>query len=253
MSRIAHDGHPNQIAIAHDPVGRVEFYPARAGQIYLHPGVRRAAAHVSSCVGAGNVKVSADKARGQPQRAHRLHHKERVVAATAGAQMERLHGTLHALGVTRCVGKTVALNEPGHRFQHRDRLGRPFWIEEASGPGVNLMVGVRIMAFGGARQIRRFSGRITERVSGGVFLDRTVGLGALEMLDLNLAFDLQSGRRLAEGRYRDRVFEHVVQPPDRGWLRRDRKPGREYSQVVAVARPQHHAMLAKHDRPGVAI
>ena len=45
LGRVARDGHADQILAADQPIGRVELDPAGAGQVDLHPGVGRAAAH----------------------------------------------------------------------------------------------------------------------------------------------------------------------------------------------------------------
>src|SRR6202040_3330426 len=44
LTRVAHDRDADQVAIADDAVGRVEFDPAGAGKVDLEPGMRGAAA-----------------------------------------------------------------------------------------------------------------------------------------------------------------------------------------------------------------
>ena len=59
-------------------------------------------------------------------------------------------------------------------------------------------------------------------------------------------------RRL-EPRQRDAIAERVVDPVEMGRLGRDAKPRVDQPLVIAVARPEHHAVLAERDRPAVAV
>ena len=56
-----------------------------------------------------------------------------------------------------------------------------------------------------------------------------------------------------ELRHRDRIAENVMQPdqPRRGWF--DDQPSVEQTHVMAVARPQHGAMLPELHRPRVVV
>ena len=83
LARVAHDRDADQIVIADDAVGRVEFDPAGPGQVDLEPGMGGAAADPLAAPAFGDVEIAGDKTRGEPERAHRLHHQHREIAAAA--------------------------------------------------------------------------------------------------------------------------------------------------------------------------
>jgi hypothetical protein len=63
----------------------------------------------------------------------------------------------------------------------------------------------------------------------------------------NEALETQLRRPSCESRDRNAIVEHVVHPTQIDGLRRDPELGGEKLLVVAVARPQHHAVLAERD------
>ena len=72
------------------------------------------------------------------------------------------------------------------------------------------------------------------------------------MLDLDQALEAQLGGGLAEGDQRDRVREHVVDPAHLA-RRAEDQLRIQHPQIVAVARPEHRAVLVERHRPPVAI
>src|SRR5271166_358261 len=76
LSWIARDRHADKVAPANQAIGRIEFDPARARQINLAPGVRRAAPNpqILSVVIARHIDVARDEARGDAERAGGFHH-----------------------------------------------------------------------------------------------------------------------------------------------------------------------------------
>ena len=73
------------------------------------------------------------------------------------------------------------------------------------------------------------------------------------MIESDRAVEAQHVVPPLEARQRDAVAEHVVQPAQRDRLRLDDQPRLDQPLIVAVARPEHHAMLAERDRLAVAI
>ena len=60
-------------------------------------------------------------------------------------------------------------------------------------------------------------------------------------------------RVAAEIRDGDTIVEHVVDPVEPRGLRFDRQIRTEEPLIVAVARPEHHAVLTQSDRSGVGV
>src|SRR4029079_11164137 len=85
-------GDPDQVPISKDSVGRVYFQPAASRQVDLNPRVRGATALMVRAP--RTVNVPADEARSKTERAKRLDHEEREIAAAAGTQFKRLNRIL---------------------------------------------------------------------------------------------------------------------------------------------------------------
>src|SRR5689334_16606091 len=73
------------------------------------------------------------------------------------------------------------------------------------------------------------------------------------MVETDRALEPQFLSPAREAGDRDAIAEDVVDPAQLGWFWRDHEPRLEQLLVVAVARPEHHPMLAKRDRLLVGI
>ena len=73
------------------------------------------------------------------------------------------------------------------------------------------------------------------------------------MLQRHRAFEAQFGRGSLKSGDGDGVIERIVQPAQVARLRRDDQLGPDQPQVVAFARPEHHAMFAQADGLTVAV
>jgi hypothetical protein len=73
------------------------------------------------------------------------------------------------------------------------------------------------------------------------------------MVEANIAFEPQLLRPIVELRNGNAVTERVVQPAKIDRFRRDRERRFEKLLVIAVARPEHHAVRAERHRPVVSI
>src|SRR5271165_197656 len=97
LSSVSRHRDPNEISIADNAVGRVEFNPARSWQIDLTPRMRRAAAEMAlSRIATGDVEIAGDKAGGEAERPRGLHHQRRKIAAGAAPRRKRLQGSLRS-------------------------------------------------------------------------------------------------------------------------------------------------------------
>ena len=84
------------------------------------------------------------------------------------------------------------------------------------------------------------------------WLRRQLEIQAVRMLDREAADDLQLVRRPERLDQRDRIGVRVLDHPHVA-VGRDLEIGREHAQVVAVARTEHHPVLAERDRLAVAV
>ena len=120
-------------------------------------------------------------------------------------------------------------------------------FDELFGPAAHRGVGVGIVALDIARQVGRLFGEIGERQLPRIFLDRRQLGRQAEMFQADGAGQLQQLRRAVELGDGDRVAERVVDPAHLGG-RIDGQAGIEQAQIVAVARPEHQAMLTQRHR-----
>src|ERR1700730_3928128 len=86
LARVPGDRDPDQTVIADDAVGRIELGPAGTRQVNLEPGMGCVAADPIAASALGNMEVAGHKTAGEPERAHRLHHQHREIAAAAALQ-----------------------------------------------------------------------------------------------------------------------------------------------------------------------
>ena len=74
LARIARDRDANEIAIADDAVGGIEFDPAGTWEVGTNPGMGRAATDIAVVFIAVNEKITAAKPRRDAEAAQRFDH-----------------------------------------------------------------------------------------------------------------------------------------------------------------------------------
>ncbi len=141
----------------------------------------------------------------------------------------------------------------GHRRQQLARFAAPVETQELFGPAVDLVLGIEVLALDQPQQIGHVLGAIGERVAQRMLLDLKIESVARRVVEPDHAFKAQLLRPAGEPSDRDAVAEDIVHPTKRGGFGSDDQPGVEQPLVIAVARPQHHAVLAKGDRLLVAV
>jgi hypothetical protein len=197
------------------------------------------------------IEVAGDEPRREPHGARALHHQQRVVAASAAAGLQggrgRLGAGLEAHGVLQRF-----LDAPTHTRQHGERVGAVLSFEELLGPAAHRGVRVGIVALDIARKVGRLLGEIGERQLLGILLDRRQLGRQAEMLQPDGAGKLQQLGSALERREGNRVTERIVDPAHLG-RRLDRQSGVKQTKVVAVARPEHQAVLAQCHRCGILV
>ena len=243
------------LAGADDAVGGVELDPAGTGQVHLQPGMGVAAAMPLRVAGMGagrHVEVAGHEPGGQPKGAHRLHHQHRVIPAGAGFQAQGGARVLDAGLVPRLVGEAVA-DRLGHPDQHVDGLGAAVLVQELVCPAINHMPGIGQLPLHGPQQVRHLLRVIAERELPGIVGDHRGHGRCLDVLHLQHAVEHQRVVTLAEPRPGDRVAEHVHRPMQRCRRRVDGQHVRHQALVMAVARPEHHAVFPEGERVSVSV
>src|SRR5271169_6223660 len=125
--------------------------------------------------------------------------------------------------------------------------------QELPGPAIDLALRIEILPLDRAQQIGHFVGAVSERVSLRILLDLEVEGISRRVVETNYTLDAQLLRPSGEASDRNAITEDVVHPADIGGFRGDDELGVEQLLVVAVARPQHHAVLAERDRLLIAV
>ena len=141
----------------------------------------------------------------------------------------------------------------GHAGENVEGRRRPFAIEKIPRPGRQLAVGIAILRRDVLHEVGKLVVVVEERIE-----IRRIVRGQRELvggtvLDRDGGGEGQGFGALVEGRDRDAVAEHVVDPAQRHRLRHDVEAALEHAQVVTVARAQHDAVFAECHRKGIAI
>ena len=129
--------------------------------------------------------------------------------------------------------------------------------DEAACPCVDGAVRIRQLPFGEPRQVGNFLDRIGEgkqlggRVEAVDRQRRTIRMvGQVEARD-----DAQTLRPQRPGPFEkaDGIVKGVMRPPDTGGFRVDLEGGAMQAQIVAVVRPDHHAVAQQADRMAIGV
>src|SRR3954471_22598703 len=86
-----------------------------------------------------------------------------------------------------------------------------------------------------------------------VFLNPEVGSILRRVIETNDRLECQCPRRCREVDQGQAVAEHVVDPPDLGWTRRNLQSAIQQTLIKAVPRPEHQLMRAWPHRLPVAV
>ena len=141
----------------------------------------------------------------------------------------------------------------GHRGEQIRGHCPAITAQELSRPAVDLALWIEILPFDHAQQIRHLVGTIGERAPRRIFLDRKIEGVGRRVIEANETLEAQLRCPAGKAGNRHAIAKHVVHPADIGRFRSDREPGVEQLLIVAVARPQHHAVLAEGNRLLVAV
>ena len=133
---------------------------------------------------------------------------------------------------------------------HRRRRSRRR-CQEALDPGTDV-VG-RILARESVDEVGPFVIRIVKRESVRPALESIVGKRCLRLFEGDRALETKLGSRAVERCDGHRVVEDVVKPPKAGRPRRDVQPRADEPEIVALPRPEHHAMLAEAHRFRISV
>ena len=96
------------------------------------------------------------KARGDAEPAQRLDHEQRIIAAAAGAGLQRVERMLGALLVALAVRERLA-DAMRHAAQDVERRRRPLGVEKFSRPRRQLTIGIAILRRDELQQVGNFS------------------------------------------------------------------------------------------------
>src|SRR5450759_1967325 len=182
----------------------------------------------------------------------RLDHEQRIVAAGAGPGLQGVERMLGALLVPLAVAEGLA-DAVSHVAQDMEGRGRPFRIEKIPRPRRHLALGIAILRRDELHEVGKLLVVVEKRIE-----IRRIVRGQRELLgrivlDGRGVDERQGFGALVEGRDRDAVAEHVVDPAQRHRLRHNLENIRQHAQIMAVARTQHDAVFAERHRVRVAI
>ena len=118
-------------------------------------------------------------------------------------------------------------------------------------PEINCVIGV--FAVQGADKFGPVLRRIAEWERHGVGFELIVGQRCLGVLQRDRTVEAEAVGLAAEGCYRDRIVEHIMQPMQPRGLWKDDQLAPDQAQIVTLARAEHHAMFAQPNQPRIAI
>src|SRR5437868_2871493 len=104
-----------------------------------------------------------------------------------------------------------------------------------------------------AAKIGKILPGIPERIGLGTLLQRVFRDRTFKMFESHNTFETELARGSLKGSDRNGVVERVVEPTQTGRLRTNRESGSNEPEIVALAGPEHHSMLAQTHRFEVAI
>ena len=170
-----------------------------------------AAADPAAAAAFRHIQIAADKTGGEAERAHRLDHQHREIAAAAAAQLQRLDRVLDAAFLARDISQ-VAADRMGHRRQQLGRVAAPVMTQKLPGPAVDLVLGIEVLPLDQPQQIGHVLGAIAERVARRVLLDLKIERVGRRVIETDDALKAQLRGAPGEAGDRDAIAEHVVDP-----------------------------------------
>ena len=173
--------------------------------------------------------------------------KSRTAAAAAPKRLARALDTLLAPPQIH----ELFLDATRHRVEQGHRGCRSGRRQEARRPRTEV-VG-RILARQRADEIGPFVIRIAKGIGVRPDLECIVGQRRLYVLEGDRAVETKLGRRFVKGCDGHRIVEDVVKPPKVRRARQDIQLRADEPEIVTLARPKHHAMLAKSHRFRISV
>ena len=159
---------------------------------------------------------------------------------------------LHSSRLAPFVGEPF-LDRVGQRHQQMAGQRRRARRHELAHPAIEVAGGIAVEALHRPRDVGQFLRRVGKGKELRPRVDLAAGLVVDDALDREPVFDRQ--RRPSAGKRRDgdAIIERVVKPTEPPRLRVDVELRRQQPLIVAVARTHHHPVVAKLDRPRVAV
>ena len=144
------------------------------------------------------------------------------------------------------------LDATGHRMEQAHRRCRSRRrCQESLDPRIDV-VG-RILARESVDEVGPFVIRIVKRESVRAPLEGVVGKRGVYLFEGDRAVETKLGSRGVERGDGHRVVEDIVKPPKAGRPRHDVQLRADEPEIVALSRPEHHAMLAESYRFRVSV
>ena len=124
----------------------------------------------------------------------------------------------------------------------------PWRCQELVRPAIDLAGRVEILPLDRAQQVGLLLGAVGKRIRPRVILELKIERQHHRVVESDRTVEAQFRRAAGKPRQRDAISEYVVNPAQVGRLRGNDEIGVEQPLVVAVPRPQHHAVLAERHR-----
>ncbi len=200
------------------------------------------------------IDVARNEARGEAEAAHGFDHQHGEVAAASAAERQGLQGRLRLAVQAGAIGE-LAVDRVGHVAQQGAQAGLAHRTHESARPGFDLAARIGMLPLHRLRQVRQVVGAVVHGQGRPVAV---VAVQAAEsrlrrMLQPDLAVEADDVGAALEARDADAVAEHVMDRAHHRRVRRNRQVRRQQPLVIALQRPQHHAMLAERHRVAVAV
>ena len=152
---------------------------------------RAAAAMALLGVAARHIDIAGNEAGGEAERAGRLHHQRRKIAAGAAPRRQRLQGALRSPLRAPLIGEAL-LDRVGQGHQQLGGLGRMALIDEPPDPALEVAGGVGIMPLDRPGEIGHFFRIIGEGIGARSVFEQEVRLVGREVLKSDDVLDSET-------------------------------------------------------------
>ena len=156
LGGIARHRDTDKVLAADQPIGWIKFDPSGARQINLAPRMRRPSAQTDRlAVVARDIHIPRDKTRSDSERARRLHHQDREVAAGAAPPLQRMARRLYAWRLAPLVGEPF-LDRIGQSHQQMAGQRRRPRRHELAHPAVEVSGRIAVEALNRPSDVGQF-------------------------------------------------------------------------------------------------